>query len=165
MLGAKETAEQCQSPAGGTGDRWRYKKQLWQQAAAPRSRAIPGALSRIQPRWGPQVRRGHGTAESTSRWVKSDGEGGNGWSGHRGVPSPALERVVLQLLEKPPSPPPWGVFLSRSRGGECHVYLNNINSLSSTYGLITGDPSTQASVRFVRCMCCAFPFAFAFFST
>lgn len=100
-----------------------------------RSGAVPGALSRMRPPWD----RG-GMAPLRAPRNKSGGERGKGCTGQPGIPSSGLKRDVLQFLEKLPSPPPRGGFPSRSRGRECHVYLNSTNSLFSTYGLPTGDP-------------------------
>lgn len=111
---------------------------------------------------GPWGEEGHGTAENTSQWVKSDGERGTGCSCHLGVPSLILEMVVVRLLEKPRFPPPWGDFLSRRRERECNDYPNNINSFFSMYSLLTGDPSMQTCARFIWCMGCPFLFFFFF---
>lgn len=62
-------------------------------------------------------------------------------SGH---PAPARAVLLLQLLGKAVSSTTSGGFPRRSRGGECHDYPSNINSLSSTPELIRGDPSAQA---------------------
>lgn len=102
----------------------------------------PGELSWIQPSWD----RGRRALLRAPR-NKSGAERGNGCAGHPGIPPSGLKRDVIPLLEKMPSPPPWGVFLSGSRGRERYVYLNNINSLSSTYSLITRDPSAQTKCK------------------
>lgn len=49
---------------------------------------------------------------------------------------------------------------------KCHASLNNFYNLFSMYHLITGDLSTQTSVRFISCMGWVFfVSAFVFFST
>lgn len=74
-------------------------------------------------------------------WETEQGEGK--WASRTLGPPLNGAVLLLQLLGRATSITS-GYVPSRSRGAECHDYLSSINSLSSTYELIRGDPSAQA---------------------
>lgn len=117
VLGAKETAEQHQSPAGGPGD-WgtckHHSQHLW-KGSVPQKHLV--------------------------MWETAQGEGK--WASRTLGPPPSGAVLLLQLLRRATSITS-GCVPSRSRGVECHDYLSGIKSLSSTHKLIRGDPSAQA---------------------